>query len=384
MLGHVRNRGKRADGSTRWEARYTDPERGGTTKIARTFATKRAAESWLVEQQASILSGTHVSPRAGERPFAEVVEAWKEAWGSRLSPTTANRYEQILARYLLPEFGRTQVGKITHEVVQRYINRLASRSDLAPGTVRAIYSVLRTSMGRGVRMGLVRVNPCAQIDLPRSPREEMLFLSAPEVALVAEAIDPYYRVLIYSAAFLGLRAGELLALRRGDLDLLRGVVHVRRSLRDVNGHLSVGPTKTYSTRTVSLPRFLRDMLSEHLAAGLPGGTGPDALLFPSRTGLLLRHGLFYRRHFKVAVRKALPPELHGLRFHDLRHTCAALSVAAGAHPKLISARLGHASVAITLDRYSHLFPSIEEALAEQLDAAFRAAPPASNVAALRP
>jgi integrase len=169
------------------------------------------------------------------------------------------------------------------------------------------------------------------------------------------------------------------------VDLLRGVVHVRQALKDVGGRLEFGPTKTHERRTVALPNFLSDMLAEHLSHPSPGGSGPDALVFTSTTGLPLRHGLFYRRHFKVAVRGkpatknrpavrgALPPHLHGLRFHDLRHTCAALSIAAGAHPKLISARLGHASITITLDRYGHLFPSVEEALAEKLDAAFAGA-----------
>ena len=110
-----------------------------------------------------------------------------------------------------------------------------------------------------------------------------------------------------------------------------------------------------------------------------------------------RHGLFYARYFRRAVagytdRKgkkhpgALPAHLHGLRFHDLRHTCAALSIAAGAHPKLIAARLGHSTVQITLDRYGHLFPSVEEALAEALDAAFTAAEtqePSTNVVEMR-
>jgi integrase len=123
------------------------------------------------------------------------------------------------------------------------------------------------------------------------------------------------------------------------------------------------------------------MLVEHLAEPL-GGTGPDALVFTSATGQPLRHGLFYRRHYRPAVvgrpakgkrpavPGAVPAEKAALRFHDLRHTCAALSIAAGAHPKLISARLGHSSITITLDRYGHLFPSIEAALADALDAAF--------------
>lgn len=107
---------------------------------------------------------------------------------------------------------------------------------------------------------------------------------------------------------------------------------------------------------------------------------------------LLRHGLVYGRYFRRAVvgyehrgevQGALPASKHGLRFHDLRHTCAALSIAAGAHPKLIAARLGHSTITITLDRYGHLFPSVEEALADALDAAFAAETMETNVAALR-
>jgi integrase len=104
----------------------------------------------------------------------------------------------------------------------------------------------------------------------------------------------------------------------------------------------------------------------------------------------LRHGLVYGRYFRRAVAGwtdkrgpehpgALPASKLGLRFHDLRHTCASLSIAAGAHPKLIAARLGHSTITITLDRYGHLFPSVEEALAEALDAAFAAEGLETNV-----
>ena len=104
----------------------------------------------------------------------------KESWAGRLSPTTRRRYESILDKYLAPEFGRVAIGRITHEVVQRYINRLAADPELAPGTVRNVYAVFRTAITKGVRMGLVRINPCAAIDLPRPRREEMLFLTADE------------------------------------------------------------------------------------------------------------------------------------------------------------------------------------------------------------
>lgn len=398
MSGHIRKRGKRKDGTWKWQARYPDPFRGGTHKVEKVFGSKKEAEDWLVQQRASILGGTYIAPSQGERPFSEVIEAWQQSWGNRLSPTTARRYQSIIDTYLSPEFGRMPIGRMTHEVVQRFINRLNAATDVqgkrlhAPGTVRNVYAVLRTAMAKGVRMGLVRANPCTDIDLPRTQREEMLFLTADEVAKVAEAIDPQYRVLIYTAAYTGMRAGELGGLQRRDVDLLRSVVHVRRALKDINGRLELGPTKTHAQRTIALPAFLRSMLADHLASSTSGGVGPEAPVFTMKGGGPLRHGLVYGRYFKravagyerrgVKVPGALPASKHGLRFHDLRHTCAALSIASGAHPKLISARLGHSTIGITLDRYGHLFPSVEEALAKALDAAFTAQAEPSNVTEL--
>jgi integrase len=207
----------------------------------------------------------------------------------------------------------------------------------------------------------------------------MLFLEAHEVQALADHPDLRdYRALIYTAADTGLRAGELLALTRADLDLLRGTVQVHRALKELNGILPFGPTKTHRSRAVSLPRFLSALLNEHLTTSpivLPGGS---ALVFPGPRGGPLRHGNFYRRHFRPAVEEALPHK-RALRFHDLRHTAASLLIAQGAHPKLIQARLGHASITTTLDRYGHLFPSVEEALAEKLNAAYESAQAPSNV-----
>jgi Phage integrase family len=204
----------------------------------------------------------------------------------------------------------------------------------------------------------------------------MLFLSAQEVKQLAEAIDAQFRVLIYTAAYTGLRAGELAGLQRQDVGLLRGVLHVRRALKDVRGRLEYGPTKTHATRTIALPGFLKAMLEEHLTG--PNTTaadaGPSAPVFTMKGGGPLRHGLFFKRYYVPAVRAVLPAAKHRLRFHDLRHTCPVLSIAAGAHPKLIAARRGHSSVTISIDRYGHLFPSMEESLAGALDAAFAAAP----------
>lgn len=130
---------------------------------------------------------------------------------------------------------------------------------------------------------------------------------------------------------------------------------------------------------MSLPAFLRDMLTDHLKT-LPGGIDPEALVFTNPAGGPIHQVAWLRTHFKPAAKLAVP-ERPGLRFHDLRHTAASLLIAHGAHPKAIQERLGHASITTTLDRYGHLMPGLDTALMAGLDAphAAASAPPDSVV-----
>ncbi len=377
MAGYVRKRGARKDGSTKWQARYWDTN-DPTKRYEKVFRRKDEAERWLVQQSNAQLTGTHIDPRNADRPFRDVVVLFRDTWID-LEPKTKAGYESIIEKRLLPEFGNRKVSSITTAVVQKYVNRLSAEG-LSAATVRNVYACMRTALNAAVTQRLILVNPCLGVKLPRMHREEMLFLTADEVRALADKITPYYRTLILTAAYTGLRAGELLALRRADVDLLRGVVQVRRALKEVNGHLYFGPTKTHAHRTVSLPRFLRDEFDAHLSRPLPGGNGPEALVFPGPQGGPLRHGNFYGRHYKPAVRAALPAAKHGLRFHDLRHTCVSLLIAAGVHAKAIQERLGHSSIQITMDRYGHLLPSLDEAATDALDAMHAAATaPPTNV-----
>ncbi len=146
-------------------------------------------------------------------------------------------------------------------------------------------------------------------------------------------------------------------------------LEIVESVAEVGGKLHLGETKTYQRRTVVIPRFLRDLLAEHLAG--QAGDGRDSFVFSGRAGGLLRNSNFRQRVWQPAVRAlGLPSDL---RIHDLRHTCAALLIAQGAHPKAIQAQLGHSSIQVTLDLYGHLFPDDMDRLASQLDAAHEAA-----------
>jgi integrase len=200
----------------------------------------------------------------------------------------------------------------------------------------------------------------------------MVFFTAEQVEALASSIDARHATLVRLAAYTGLRAGEICALRVGRVDLESGRITVAQSVTEVPGHgLYFSEPKTYERRSVTLPAFLVDELAKHLV------TRPDdpaALVFTSPEGSTLNHKNFYRRHFKPALNAAGLPAI--TRFHDLRHTCAALCIALGAHPKAIQERLGHSSITVTLDRYGHLFPELDESLTTRLDALYRAARPA--------
>ena len=176
------------------------------------------------------------------------------------------------------------------------------------------------------------------------------------------AVPDVHRPLIYVLTYGGIRWGEAAALRRKHLRLDRSRIEISESLAEVGGKLYFGSTKNYRRRSVSIPEFLvtslRQTLSQEHAVDL------ERLLFRSSRGHTLRNSNFRRRVWIPAVRDADVPD--GLRIHDLRHTCASLLIAEGAHPKVIQQHLGHSSINVTMDRYGHLFPSQMDEYAERL------------------
>jgi len=360
-----------------WEARYRDPS--GRQRSA-AFRTKREAERFLARVGADQQRGEWRDPTLAKVRFERVAEEWLKSTTHLRAGTRAN-VEIRLRRHIFPAFGAEPIGAIQPAHVRAWVSGL-TESGLSPSTVGAIYGVLRRVMRTAEIDGLIHRTPCLGISLPReTSHQEMHFLDHAEVARLGAAIDERYRALIFTAAYTGLRWGELAGLRVERVNLLRGTVDVVEAMTETNGHLAIAPTKTGARRTVSLPRFLSEMLGGHIAA-FPTTTG---LVFSSAEGQPLRRN-FYRRHFKPAVRNAGLPE--ALRFHDLRHTCAAMLIAQGAHPKEMQERLGHSTIRLTFDRYGHLFPGLDERLRDGLEAGFRAAqqtpaPPAGEVRTLR-
>jgi integrase len=355
-MAHIERRVR--NGKTTYRARYRDP---AGREHAKVFARKADAQRFLTEMENHKLKGTWTDPALGRVLFRDWLGEWW-ATTTNLRPTTRERNETLLRRYALPRFADLALVAISQRDVRAWVAELSGRG-LAPATVQKAYQLLGKVMGAAVDAGMVMQTPCRRVPLPKVEREEMQFLTAAEIARLADAIDQRYRALVLVAADGGLRIGELAGLRRRRVDLLRGTVEVAEIVTEAEGVLRFGPPKTRAgRRTVGLPRAVVDELAAHLVRA-----EPEAFVFAALEGGPLRVHGFRARVWRPATRRA---ELDGLRIHDLRHTAVALWIAVGANPKEVAARAGHTSVSFTLDRYGHLYPEADTALRDRLDSLY--------------
>lgn len=354
----------------RWRARYRTPDGAQRTQC---FARKVDADHFLATVETDKARGSWVDPLLAKTPFGDYASQWLETKRG-LAPRSFVNVEGRLRNHVIPAFGRAEVGAIRPADVRAWVAAMSAKG-LQPSTVKPAFQVLAQVLRMAEIDGLIPRSPCIGIELPKDrAREEMVFLSPQQVSELADAISPRYRALVLTAAYSGLRAGELEALRLTSVNVLRGSLEVVESLSELSdGTLSVGPTKTGKTRSVTVPRFVAEAIGRHVAE-YPSG---DGWVFSTRDGRPMRHRNFMRRHFRPAVVAAGLPER--LRFHDLRHTHAALLIAQGAHPKQVQERLGHGSIRTTFDRYGHLFDGHDAELLDALDGVARSASDGSGV-----
>lgn len=344
-----------------YRARYRDPA-GHLT--SRTFRRKVDADRFLREMEVDVSRGSWIDPRGADVPLAQ----WAEEFlllARRLAPSTQDTYRRDLQRFVLPRFGTYRLGLLPPEEIENWLND-EIEAGVAPSSVHRHYRVLRRVLQVAVDKQKLIVNPCDRVQPPRVPKREMVFLGWDEAVALAEAHSERYRALIYLAVDAGMRWSELIGLRQAKLDLRRGKVRVTQQLirLDSGEWIRKEPKTPASVRSISISAFTADFLADHLERF--ANPGADGLVFPNGAGNPVASSSFWNNHFSRALRRA------GLqcRFHDLRHTSVALAIAEAAHPKAIQARMGHSSINVTLDRYGHLFPELDEAIATAFDARF--------------
>ena len=350
--------------SGHYRARYADP----LGKLhSKTFRRKADADRFIREMEIEIDRGTWLDPRTGAVPLAE----WAEEFLSlarRLSPSTQETYQRDLEKYILPRFGAYRLGRLPSGEIENWLNDEVA-AGVAPSSAHRHYRTLRRVLQVAVEKRQIAANPCDHVQPPHVPRREMAFLAWEQAVALAEAHQDRYRALIYLAVDSGMRWSELVGLRRGKVDLHRRKVRVTEQLIYLNGgrwHRKE-PKTPASVRSITLSDVTAELLVEHVERF--SAAGPDGLVFTNTVGKPLINSSFWQHHFSVALQEAGV----SCRFHDLRHTSVALAIAEGAHPKAIQTRMGHSSINVTLDRYGHLFPELDEAIAVSFSDRFREA-----------
>ena len=351
----------KANGERRYVVRYRTPARGQRKRRFRRLAD---AERFRSAVEHSKTEGLFVDPKAGRQTFGEYAVRWL-ATKVDVRPRTLVNLEGRLRNHILPAFGDVPIGSITPEDVRDWVAALVRDKGLSAATVKAVFLTASQVFDTAEVDRVIGRSPCVPMrrKLPRARvRTEMLFLDDDQVAALVGEVSDRYRALVLMAAYTGARAGELEALRTERINWLRRRYNVVESLAEVGGRLSFGPTKTYETRWVPMPEFVASALREHVEAF----ASPDGLVFTSGEGAPLRHRNFMRRHFKPAAARAGLPEQ--FRFHDLRHTAAALLIAEGATMEQVKQILGHSTIRVTSDTYGHLFDDHADPLMAALDA----------------
>jgi integrase len=356
--------------------------------------TKRDAEKKLRELLRELDTGSFINPV--KVTLTTHLENWlRDYVWPQLAPRTAEGYEHTVRQHISSSFlGNIMLTDLKPEHLLRYYAEKAAtgRRDGKGGlnlrSVRHHHEILYTALDRAVENGLIGLNPAKRVKAPRYQKTEQHYLDANGISRVLEcAKDTHFYALYYTALSTGMRRSELLALRWSDVDLTLGQISVSRSLH----HLRTGemvyrqPKSAKGSRLIPLPPSLSLELKAHKEA--------QTDMFLNMGRLLREDDLAFSRLIKDVksmqfITAPLLPDTvtatwakivkragcPGVRFHDIRHSHASLLLSQGVHPKIVQERLGHSSIQITLDTYSHIMPGLQRAAAEGFDVLIKKTP----------
>ena len=323
----------------------------------------------LQEQKQGILA---TGPR---QTVAHYLNYWlEEIHKATLRISTYVMYRRNLDNHIIPVLGHIQLQKLTVDQVQAFCAKMSEKG-LKPGTVRLLHTILHTALKDAVRWRRLSVNVCDAVKLPRHTQREGQPLEQEQAQrLVQAAQGSRLECIIILALTTGLRLGEILALRWGDINIEERVLHVRRTVDYIKGHgwVESEPKTEDGKRDIQLPQVTVDALKEHrtsqLEARLKAGARwkEQGLVFPNRYGGYFRRMRLYAI-FKKRLHEARLPDMH---FHDLRHSTATILLSMGVPAKVVQEILGHSNISTTMNIYGHVFPSMQRDAMDNMDDLF--------------
>jgi integrase len=345
-------------------------ERRRETKAG--FATQKECQAAMNKLLVAVEQQSYAAPtKASVREY--LTKEWLPAVKATIRPSTYNSYVQHVECHIAPHIGSVKLAKLTGSQVNALYGKLAEtgRKDgkrgLSPMTIHHVHSCLHKACRDAVRWGYISRNPLDAADPPRKKgdgtREMQTWTKEQLKAFLDSVADERLSPLWHTIAMTGMRRGEALGLRWSDVDIENARLSVRRALGPVSREVVVSEPKTVKgRRVIALDPGTVEVLKAQAARQLEEQNDWDeawvetGLVFTVENGAALDPESV-TRYFRRAVKLSLLPSI---RLHDLRHTHATLALQAGIHPKVVSERLGHATVSITLDTYSHAIPAMQE------------------------
>jgi len=331
--------------------------------------TKKEAEKKRDELLHQLDTGTFFKP--GKSTLGEYLTKWIVDYQPNLSPRGYERYEGITRKYLIPYLGSVVLTQLRPEHIQAHYTAMLNKG-LSPKTVSYHHSVLHVALQTAFKWGMIYRNPADAVDPPRVPRKDMSVWDSIELnQFLSVAKDSPYYELYFLALYTGMRRSELLALRWIDIDFIYSQVYVNRGMQRLkdNTFIFTEPKSERSRRTIALSPsailLMRDYKEQQEREAKELGTtlNDTDLIFSRIDGTPLRPNTV-TRCWNEAAKKA---GVKVIRLHDARHTHASLMLKQGVHPKIVQERLGHSSISMTLDTYSHVAPGLQEAAAQKFD-----------------
>lgn len=304
--------------------------------------------------------------------LGEYLDEWLKQTKSSIRASTYHFYETMVRLHIKPYIAKLRIGKIQKPDIVRFYLRL-EELDKSPRIRKAVHQTLKVACNYAVDMQIMTSSPMDRIKTPQYEARKMKIWSPQDIDLFLKAAaSNFFFVLFVLALDTGMRQGELFGLRWADIDFKNRKVTVERSLSEVRGVYALGQTKNGKTRIIDISDTTVAALKEYKKQLTSAGRLNDELMFFNEAGSYLNKKNFDRHVWKKLLREAAKSAPEGykftrIRFHDMRHTVATVLLEKGIQPHVVSERLGHSSVQITLQIYAHVLPSQQRQAADVME-----------------
>lgn len=366
---------------TYWEARYTagfDPGTGKQLQRSITGKTQKEVAEKLRKVTVEIDNGTYIAPN--KMTLNEWLDIWSTEYLVNIKPHTKKSYEGVIKNHIRPALGTVKLIALTPLQVQKLINGLKSTKQTAlgevvsPKTAKNVHGVLHSALNQAMLCGYINSNPAERTVLPKRTKAEIHVMNDKQILSFFKAIEGHrFENLYLVDLFTGMRQSELLGLQWSDVDFKRKILTIKRQLQYLgrsHGGYQYATPKSNKPRGIVLPdralEALANQQSLQRQMALDAGeawSNPDNLVFTDELGAHIKHDVIYRNLKRIFKEMGIP----NLRFHDLRHSYAVLSLRSGCDIKTVQENLGHYAAAFTLDTYGHVTEDMRREGADRMN-----------------